>query len=239
MVFAGISDRGQRKAENEDAFLLDGQRGLFIVADGIGGMIDGALAAGVVIEQTHRALRAEILPSPGLAPPELALALALAEALGTANEALWQLKSGRSGATCLVIRVTGDSLYFAHAGDCKLYLYRHCGLTQLNREHSLVRRLVDGGHLTKAEARTSKYRNVVERALGIAETLEPESGRIALKKGDRVLLCSDGLLADICADEVGAILGEHAQVQRCCEALVDAANAAGGSDNITVVVVDI
>ncbi len=237
MVFAGISDRGQRKAENEDAFLSDGQRGLFIVADGIGGMIDGARAASVVIEHTHRALCAESPPSPGLAPPERALELA--EALGTANSALWQLKSGRSGATCLVIRVTGDSLYFAHAGDCKLYLYRHCGLTQLNREHSLVRRLVDGGHLTEAEARTSKYRNVVERALGIAEALEPESGRIALEKGDRVLLCSDGLLADICADEVEALLGEHAQEQRCCEALVDAANAAGGSDNITVVVVDI
>jgi protein phosphatase len=130
-------------------------------------------------------------------------------------------------------------LEVGHVGDSRLYLFRRGDLLQVTRDHSLVADYLASGAISAEEAAHHPQRNVITRALGIDWELDVDAHTVNLRPGDRVLLCSDGLTSMIGDDEIAALLTEHAAPQPACWALIEAANAAGGEDNITVAVVDV
>ena len=143
------------------------------------------------------------------------------------------------GTTTIALLVRGNEAYFAHVGDSRGYLIRGGHATQITRDHSLVQRLEELGQITSAEAAVHPQRNVLYRALGQGETLEPDVVTTPFPVGGYLLLCSDGLWGVVPEDEIRKIIYEAPTIQRACQNLVSAANAAGGPDNISTVLVQL
>jgi serine/threonine protein phosphatase PrpC len=258
------SDVGQQRTANEDAgavFDLPGADTAFVVCDGMGGLRAGAVAANEAV-RTVRETLTERFGDPGVDPIH-----ALAEALRRANEAVNTRNreenaapvstpggteaapappligtadsQGLMGSTCVAGVVRDDVLYLAHAGDSRAYLLRRGHLIRLTNDHSFVAERVRAGDMTEAEARVSRFRNIVTRGLGIEEAVEPELHQEPLRAGDLLIACSDGLTTMLDDPEIADLLNtsalRRAGAERVAAALVDAANRQGGSDNITVV----
>ncbi|MDQ4004912.1 MAG: SpoIIE family protein phosphatase, partial [Actinomycetota bacterium] len=143
------------------------------------------------------------------------------------------------GTTLTAILADGDSFRVAHIGDSRLYLLRDGDLKRLTTDHTVVERLVEEGRLTPEEAGMHPQRSILTKALGVDEEVEPDDDRVEVHPGDRLLLCSDGLTGMVGESEIEAILTSNAEPQAAADSLVDAANRAGGQDNITAVVVDV
>jgi protein phosphatase len=160
----------------------------------------------------------------------------LSEAMSAANASVQdQVPGGGTTATCAVIR--GDLAYIAHVGDSRAYLYTDGNLEVVTRDHLLVRRLQELGQLTAQEADTHPQRNVLYRAIGQSDSLEIDAATRRLTPSARMLLCSDGLWGVIGDDGIRAILKDCPDPQEACDRLIDAANASGGQDNITAVII--
>ena len=229
---------GQHRSQNEDhAHAGDG---LFVVADGMGGHLAGEIASEMAVDRLR-----ERLPAGGTNT--------LDDLVAAINEANVEIYQGATddpdragmGTTVTAIAVVADPLGdeaigVANVGDSRIYVLRHGRLRQLTIDHSFVQELVAEGAITRDEARTHPRRNIVTRALGIEPYVRVDSWTMPIIRGDRFVLCSDGLVDEIPDDAITAILIEHADdPQAAAQALVDAANDAGGRDNITVVVVDV
>lgn len=229
--FAARTDIGCRRQANEDFLATVPERGLFVVADGLGGHVGGRHAAetGVAsfLEHTHGQA-----PSPDVlrGAVRVANAVLLAEAerhpelrgMGTTLVALWLA----DGAASLV-----------NVGDSRAYLLREDRLTQLTLDHSMVSDLVVRGELDPGLARDHPNRHVITRALGVASTVEPDIGEFRVRKGDRFLLCSDGISAQLSDEEIKEIAFGSRDLEQGAQALVVAANGKGGEDNASVVLV--
>jgi len=239
---AGLSDPGRVRDRNEDSWMADPRRGLYIVSDGIGGELAGDVASRAVVE----ALPGLVTRSLGEAPDPGAV-----ETLQHVKEAICEL-SGQirdqtrhepglegMGATVVLALVRGACAVIAYLGDSRAYRLREGRLEQLTQDHTIVRLLVDRGEIAPDEAAAHPSRGQLTRAVGMEGECLPESARIDLQSGDRLLLCTDGLVDMLSDEEVGSILGDRAPPASTCRRLVDAANAAGGKDNITAVVLDI
>ena len=231
LVVGEQTDVGRAREEpNEDDKLVDGRMGLFAVADGMGGHQGGEVASSTAME----ALRAAVAEG---AP--------IRDAISRANEAVIERAArddrlrGMGTTMTAATLATGDTLLVGHVGDSRAYLERDGTFTQITEDHSLVEELVREGELTPEEAEVHPRRNIVTRALGIDAAVEVELYPVELRNGDRVLLCSDGLTSMIRPDAIAAILRREPDPQVAANKLVDAANAAGGEDNITVVVLDV
>jgi len=233
MRVAALSDRGVKRGENEDAYFYDEEDKIFIVADGIGGLSDGAFASEFVVDALRKLIVHNL--SGNLDEAKSGLINALKEV----NSNLHDLKGGESGATCMVLFIKGSKALFAHAGDSKLYLVRGGDLTQLNSEHSLVWSLWREGLLPKDELSTHPLRNVVERALGLKEALEPESGEAVLTTGDTLLLATDGVAADLSQSDILSIVNSAGEPMERLETLAALSRKSGGSDNFTGILIDI
>jgi protein phosphatase len=226
---AGVTDPGRRRLRNEDAFICEPP--LFAVADGMGGARAGEVAAGLAaaaLEEAGSDTRGE----------EGVVAL-----ITEANRRIWERslsdpKTAGMGTTttaALVDAATG-TVGIGHVGDSRAYLFRGGELAQLTTDHSLVAELVQSGVLTPEEAERHPQRSAITRALGTESTVEVDAFTIRAEPGDLFLICSDGLSSMITADEMrGAIEQADRDPARAVEALVDAANAHGGEDNVTVV----
>jgi serine/threonine protein phosphatase PrpC len=229
---AGATDRGRVRPTNEDAFAVAPP--LYVVADGMGGHRGGEVAARLAV--TTIALRA----------PELAAADgdALAASLREANRIILDA-AGEDDAlrgmatTCTAALVRGRVARIAHVGDSRAYLSRAGTLTQLTADHSVVAELVREGYLSPEEAAHHPRRNVILRALGHVPDLDVDTVEAVLDAGDRLLLCSDGLTNELDDGEIADVLGADADAQGTAERLVGLANAAGGADNVTVIVIDV
>lgn len=232
------TDPGQHRSENEDnAFAGDG---LFVVADGMGGHQAGEVASEMAVNRLNERL-----------PSESASTLAdLVGAIGTANEEIYDASvkhpdQAGMGTTVTAIAVItdphdGEVLAVANVGDSRGYLVRHGRLRQITNDHSFVEELVAEGAITREEARIHPRRNIVTRALGISSTVRVDSWTMPVIRGDRFLLCSDGLVDEVDDDAILGLLAAHTDdPDAAAHALVDAANQAGGRDNITVIVVDV
>jgi serine/threonine protein phosphatase PrpC len=228
-AFGASTDVGRARATNEDRFVA--RPPLFLVADGMGGQNAGEIAASItadVLEARAASLRT---------------VAELADALGRANSVVWE-QSGRDrdlqgmGTTCTAVLVAGDRLLVAHVGDSRAYLLRGGELRQLTIDHTLMQRLIDEGRLRPEDAATHPQRSVIVRAIGAAADIAPDRLTIELEPGDRLLLCSDGLSSLVATDEIAAALAGSPDPQVAADRLVELANAAGGVDNVTAVVVD-
>src|SRR5215213_5674339 len=220
---------------NEDRYLAD--ESLFAVADGVGGHQAGEVASQTSVETLLREFTAGEHTTEGL--------VAAAEA---ANQAVWQLAQGsrekRGMGTTLtalaLVQENGEEqLALINVGDSRAYLLQHGDLIQLTEDHSLVEELVRDGKLTPAEAQVHPQRSIITRALGMEPAIEVDSWEITPYAGDRILLCSDGLTNELSDERIASTLRQLADPQEAAHDLVRQARAAGGSDNITVVVVDV
>src|SRR5215213_7855154 len=229
------TDVGRVRQMNEDRFLADER--LFAVADGVGGHQAGEVASQTSVETLQRAFTEGEHTIEGL--------VAAAEA---ANNAVWQLAQGsrekRGMGTTLtalaLVQENGEEqLALINVGDSRAYLLQHGDLIQLTEDHSLVEELVRDGKLTPAEAQVHPQRSIITRALGMEPAIEVDSWEITPYAGDRILLCSDGLTNELSDERIASTLRQLADPQEAAHDLVRQARAAGGSDNITVVVVDV
>src|SRR4051794_2096889 len=220
------SDVGRARQGNEDNYFV--QAPLFVVADGMGGAQAGEVASELAVEAFRGGL-ADGAPMDGLVAK-----------IQLANRSIHEKSRSAShyqgmGTTCTAAYVTADEVVLAHVGDSRAYLLRGGELTRLTHDHSLVGELMDRGKLTEEQAETHPQRSVITRALGIEDDVKVDTERIQARAGDVFLLCSDGLTSMVREARVGEVLAEAASLEQAGRALISAANAAGGRDNITVV----
>lgn len=238
-----ITDTGQVRKANEDSLLVDNELFVFAVADGMGGHNAGEIASATAIET----LRASVAGGIGIE-----------EAIKRANSAVRKKATSDSelsgmGTTITVLGFTKDGeLSIAHVGDSRAYvLHRDIidstsstqkikgELVRITKDHSLVEELVQAGQITEEEANVHPRRSVITRALGIEDEVDVEISEIPFLKNDRYLLCSDGLTSMVRDDEILSVLKSYESPNDCANELVSRANSHGGTDNITVIVLDV
>jgi protein phosphatase len=223
------TDTGRQRRANEDALLS--RSPLFVVADGMGGAQAGEVASQIAVESFERGLD-------DAAEPERALA----ELTRAANSRIHELSHSHTeqagmGTTLTAMYVGSEDVSIAHVGDSRAYCLRGGELMRLTDDHSLVDELMRQGRLTPEEAEEHPQRSVITRALGPEDAVEVDTRSFRARAGDVYLLCSDGLTTMVPEADVARLLREHAQLREAGEALISAANKAGGRDNITVVLV--
>jgi protein phosphatase len=234
LVWAAGSHPGKVRANNQDAAAAD--EALFVVADGMGGHAAGEVASRVAVESMRAAIGDGTL----------------VDAVHVANRAVWNTASEDPslrgmGTTLVAVALVQDTggddasirMHVVNVGDSRVYLFRDGELEQITDDHSLVAELEREGRLTPEEARVHPQRNIVTRVLGNTPDVEVDEFLIDPFRGDRFVLCSDGLFNEVPDHELAAVLRAEHDPQRAVDELVRRANAAGGRDNITVVVVDV
>jgi protein phosphatase len=228
LITGAATDVGRVREGNEDAYLVDDAMGLVAVADGMGGHRAGEVASATALE----ALRSAITHG-----------RPLRESMEDANEAVFtksltdeELRGMGTTLTAATL-VTGGTVLVGHVGDSRAYLLHDGELRQVTVDHSLVEELVREGRLTADEAAVHPQRSIITRALGVDASVEVDVYPVELAPGDRLLLCSDGLTGMVQAETIAATLRREEDPARAAAALIDAANVAGGEDNITAVVV--
>ncbi len=229
-TWAGLSDVGRVRAHNEDTVLVDPP--LFAVADGLGGHEAGEVASGIAIDTLASAA------------PATADAKGLGRAVRAANRAVIRAAReglGRAGmgTTMTAAVVEGTRIAVAHVGDSRAYLLHTGGLERITGDHSMVADMIRQGTLTEEQSRSHPNRSVITRALGTDPNMVADTFEVDAEPGDRLLLCSDGLTAMLTDDRIAEVLHSYGDPEMAVRILVDEANAAGGHDNISVVVVDI
>ncbi len=233
MKYVGKSDTGLRRDLNEDRYFADGR--LFIVADGMGGHRAGEVASARSIKVVIEYLAAES----GKGTPETILA----EAIMRANEVIFEearsdAQLAGMGTTFTCALLAGRRAVIGHVGDSRAYLWRAGQLTQLTEDHSLVAQLVREGRISPEEAFTHPQRNIITKALGVEPVVDVDVATYSLEAGDLLLLCSDGLTTMLRDSEIAAHVARTRDLDELADLLIAEANARGGVDNITVVLVD-
>lgn len=247
----GLTDVGKKRKHNEDAYALDENEGLFIVADGMGGHAAGEVAAKITVETIGEFIAATRQKEEATWPFKYNHELAfnsnrLAIAIEKANERVMSAVAAQPwlkgmGTTVVAGLLNEKVLSLAHVGDSRAYLYRDGELTRLTDDHSWVHEQVSAGILTEDEAKTHPLKNVVTRALGGGPSVSPDLREMEFLTGDAFLFCSDGLTTMLSDEEIrdSVAADEKKDAQVLCENLVALANDKGGVDNITVVFVRI
>jgi PPM family protein phosphatase len=257
MRLFGRTDVGQIREHNEDNFLvadltrksrslMESDRDQAVgdwgsvagVCDGMGGAAAGEIASQLAVDIIYEHL------SKGEPPRQQDdLARRLVHAVEEAgsrifNEARADRTRRGMGTTATIAALMDSRLFIAQVGDSRAYVLRGDKLVQVSRDQSLVNQLIEAGQLTEEEAETFEHNNIILQALGTAETVQVDLTYVDLARGDRLLLCSDGLSGMVRADELREVLLASADPLEACRELTDRANRAGGHDNITVIVAD-
>lgn len=212
--------------------------GLFVVADGMGGHFNGEMASSIAVQNFVESF--DLLQTLNLESiNDDLLVERMEKAVHKAQEAVLENVNG-GGSTLTAALVIDRELVFAHVGDSRLYLISNSGAPEhLTRDHSLVQRLVDLGQINAAEAELHPQKNVLYRALGQTDGFKVDVGQKELRKPTHLLLCSDGLWGLVNESRLVETVRASSSVEKRAQDLCDLANEAGGSDNITVIVVDL
>lgn len=239
---AGRTDVGKVRQGNEDSLFIDEERGVFIVADGMGGHVAGEVASQIVTvtvgpgmaRAVEEGLTSQALEKRGL------------ELIERANRAIMERaddepeKRGMGTTLTMLTLMNSGEYLFQQVGDSRGYLLRDGELHQITRDHTVVQQQVDRGALTPEQAREHPLSHILTRALGTESNVQADSFRSVTRPGDIFLLCSDGLSGMLPDDRIHRILARPSErLQDIADALVNAANAAGGLDNVTAVVVKV
>jgi serine/threonine protein phosphatase PrpC len=255
---AAVTDRGRKRTSNEDAFGYSIEHGVYLVCDGMGGAAAGEIASSLAVEEVLKLVTERREASADAVLPQIA-----EDAVVAANEAIHsrgQRNARLSGmGTTLVGLLAGlpdeaapePRVWILNVGDSRCYRLRHGHMELRTQDHSLVEEQVRMGRMTRSEAARSPLRNVITRALGTQASVTPDVLEEEVESGDLFLLCSDGLTRELADEKIEAILNAgiqpasaaavdgEAQLEQVCAKLVQAANKAGGSDNITCLIVRI
>ncbi|MCC6318392.1 MAG: Stp1/IreP family PP2C-type Ser/Thr phosphatase [Gemmatimonadaceae bacterium] len=239
LTVAARTDVGMIRSGNEDSFFAHAtrERGVFIVADGMGGHAAGEVASEMTVQIISRELQE--LPALGDGAADLVV-----DAILQANRAVYERTIQESdkqgmGTTASVLVVSEDRFLIGQVGDSRVYLLRDGALRQLTKDHSYVQEQVDAGLLTPEQARYHPYSNVITRCVGASDNVEPDTYSGEIRKGDVFLVASDGLTGMVDDRRLQQLLLSRASAGRVVDALIAEANYRGGLDNITAIVVQI
>ncbi len=251
MLFYGKTDVGNHRAANQDNFLIKKYSAdalLAVVCDGMGGVNGGNTASSVAAETFYSAVNEAESKHPsffGMSDDDIYDVLRSAAA--KANRAVYDMSAANPslagmGTTLVGCIISGERAYVVNVGDSRLYFVEDRNINQVTRDHSYVQYLVDMGKITPDEAKHSRNKNLITRAVGTEKSVECDLFMHGVKNGSTLVLCSDGLTNhvdpfEIC-DTVSKV-NNSGDVQTACESLIDQANQRGGLDNITVVVLSI
>lgn len=254
----GRTDVGRTREHNEDAFVVAdlttndaslqpsvrqhrvGNKGtLFMVADGMGGAAAGEIASQMAIEVVLKELRESWIPLQQPSPD--AFATSLKRAAQAANQMIHGYASSHQeyrgmGTTATIAGLLADTLYLAQVGDSRGYLVRDGVAKQITKDQSLMQKLIEAGELTEEEAAMSERRNIILQALGPEPMIKVDLTFQRLRRGDTLVICSDGLSGQVSKDEIAQVVTEEKDLVQACRKLIDRANQAGGPDNITVII---
>jgi protein phosphatase len=240
---AGKTDVGCVRKNNEDSLGWDQRLGIYVVCDGMGGALAGEVASrmgvDLVLNYFREGRRSGSYPDYGEIPIAGSTnARALASAISAANAAIHE--NGQSnqaqhgmGSTIVAVLLIGNELVIGHVGDSRVYLLREGELRQLTQDHSLVMEQVRRGLITREQAAESEMQNIIIRALGSEQSVQPDIEELNLMSGDTVMLATDGLTKLVRDEEIRNIVQSSDSVSAACDRLIDAAKANGGDDNIT------
>ena len=242
--FAGATDVGRKRDHNEDALILLPEHAAAVVCDGMGGHEAGEVASGIAVETVKRFF--EIAADGNatwpfrydkdLDEPSNLLTVTAQWANQRIREAAIEEGSRKKGmgTTYVGMVVRGASAWFGWVGDSRGYHFHDGTLTPATSDHSLLNELIKTGRMTEQDIATFQHKNIITRALGMADETRVDVNKVDVKPGDICLVCCDGLTGMLTDEEIGAILAGEPDLQKAAQKLIDAANAAGGLDNITV-----
>lgn len=255
-VFAQ-TDVGRTREHNEDSFIVvnlsegeplrferlieqgaDPSATLFMVADGMGGAAAGEVASATAVDVVLRHLRERLAEKRSPEPAELVKEMTLAAE--KANWSIFQQAANKPelrgmGTTATIAALLNDTIYLAQVGDSRAYLVRNGVATQLTKDQSLMQKLIEAGELTEEEAAMSERRNIILQALGPEANVKVDLTMQKVRRGDVLLLCSDGLSGQVRTEDIGRVIEEELDLSVACDRLIAMANDQGGPDNITVV----
>ena len=250
-IIAGCAQSaGIQRKHNEDALfclttLISGDGiatpfGIYIVADGMGGHKNGEIASEIAVRTMATHIIEEIFLhhiSPTAQAPSVSIQEIMREGMNKAHESVKGEAIG-GGTTLTALTIFGKQMTIAHAGDSRIYqIDSNAAMEPLTRDHSLVKRLEELGQLTPEEAAVDPRRNVLYHALGQGTPLEPEILSMPCPHSGYLLICSDGLWGVISENTISAIIQKNHALSDACQEMVEAANMAGGPDNITVILI--
>jgi PPM family protein phosphatase len=255
---AGLTDVGRTREHNEDAFVvadltsgktgaepaasmdMTGEKGsLFMVADGMGGAAAGEIASAMAVDIVVGEMRTNWIAS-NIGNAEQ-FVRAIKEATKAANVQINAFAGAHPeyrgmGTTATIAGLLGDTLYLAQVGDSRAYIVREGVTRQITKDQSLMQKLIEAGELTEEEAEHSERRNIILQALGPEPQIKVDLTHQKVRRGDTLVLCSDGLSGQVNKDQIAEIVTKEPDLTRASRKLIDLANAAGGPDNITVIV---
>jgi len=244
----GMTDVGRRREKNEDAFLINTEHNLYVVADGMGGHLGGEIASKMAVATIEEVM------SGIMADPDLTLQSEfeirpgdykgyLRYAVGAASAKIYEramIDPNLHGmGTTVVASVFRNNLAFiANVGDSRCYLEREGSVTQITEDHSLVTEQIKAGIIKQSEARGHKLKNIITRSVGFQDAVDIDISCLDIRIGDKFLFCTDGLSNMVGSEELSEILKNEAPREACLK-LIELANDHGGDDNITLVVAEI
>lgn len=238
MIQVGFkSDKGIKRRNNEDAFYVMPEENLFIVADGVGGNNAGEIASRMAVNHVADFVRDHKIDE---VADENELRSFFMEAIVGANELIYSLaarhpENNGMATTMVICYLRGSKAYIINVGDSRAYRYREGVLSQISEDHTYVNTLIKNGTISKEEARYHEKRNVITRAVGGEESIDPDFFQLPLREGDIFLLCTDGLYGEVDEVEMARILSKDETMSEMCSELVLSANRHGGKDNITAI----
>jgi protein phosphatase len=240
----GATDIGMLRAVNQDSFLADDARQLYVVADGMGGHAGGEIASMICIETIQDFVeKCEQFSNVGnVQHPSMEIRSLLAGAVNHASARIYERALEEPmlrgmGTTATLLKILESFAYVAHVGDSRLSLLRAGFIYQMTADHSLVSEQIRAGLLTEEEAAFHQLRNVITRSVGYQEEEEVDTSAFPVQKDDLLLICSDGLYSKVSDQEIAAILKEYGL--KAAPKLIALANDRGGDDNISVVLIEI
>ena len=249
LEIASCTDPGMVRSHNEDSIASDREKGLVVLADGMGGYNAGEVASGMATTVLVTELQ-QLLEKRG--PSEIdgqdgqaVVQRLLREQIAKANTSIYQASQSQPqyagmGTTLVVALFYDNKMTVAHIGDSRLYRLRADEFTQVTKDHSLLQEQIDSGMITPQQAKLSQNKNLVTRALGIDPMVEPEIHEYETQPGDIYLLCSDGLCDMVSDEDIDMVLQTlGANLKLCVQQLIQMANDNGGRDNVSVILVRI
>ena len=235
---SALTDRGRKRASNEDAFGISNERGIYVVCDGMGGAAAGEVASTLAVAEVMRLLTDRTGASP--------LPTEAEQAVAAANQAIFT-RSQRSqklsgmGTTLVALLVEDRQAWILNVGDSRGYRLRksrpNSQIEQITLDHSLVEEQIRLGQMSRQEALHSPLKNVITRALGTQSSVTPDVFELETEPGDLFLLCSDGLTRELSDTFIESVLRVDSPLESLCSSLIAAANEAGGHDNLTCLLV--
>jgi len=249
IVHAGFTHVGMKRDHNEDAYVIDPDQGLYIVADGMGGHNSGEIASKMAIETVVNFFKATNADNEVTWPykydrnkDEAENRLIISAKL--ANSRIWEMSQRNDlyrgmGTTLVLLHVYNGLTYLVNVGDSRAYLFRDGKLSQQTEDHSLLNDYLKSGRISPEEAETFPHKNVIIRALGIKKEVQVDIFKIPPHRGDVFMMCSDGLSDMVPVDALEDILITTPDIRTVSKLLVREANQRGGNDNITVVLAQV